>query len=349
MTAPDTTESARERPSKIKIWLREIRFAFSTASVVPILFGTAIAWAVTGEFAPGILALTLVAGMFLHFGANVANDYFDHLSGTDDMNVEYVAPFSGGSRVIQEGLLTPREVLAGSFVFFGIAVAIGFYLFLLFGWVIVILGLVGAASGFFYTAPPVRLVSRGIGEVFIGLNFGILMTLGSYFVQTESLSWEPVWASVPVALLIASVLFINEFPDYNADKAAGKLTAVVRLGRRRASRLFAVLMASVYVSIIFAVLLGAVSRYALLGLVTMPLAFVAVRTALGSYDQPLRMVPANVGTIMTHLLTGLFLTAAYVLIGLALDVTYVLVTAGVMLAIVAKLVRDLTRPPPAAR
>ncbi|MHA1247228.1 MAG: 1,4-dihydroxy-2-naphthoate octaprenyltransferase [Candidatus Thorarchaeota archaeon] len=347
MTTPDATESGRERPSKIKVWLREIRFAFSTASVVPILLGTAIAWATTGRFAPDIFVLTLVAGVFLHFGANVANDYFDHLSGTDDMNVEFVAPFSGGSRVIQEGLLTPMEVLAGSFVFFGIAVVIGFYLFLLFGWVIVILGLVGAASGFFYTAPPVRLVSRGIGEVFIGLNFGILMTLGSYFVQTESLSWEPVWASIPVALLIASVLFINEFPDYSADKAAGKLTAVVRLGRRRASRLFAILMTCAYVSIILAVLLGAVSEYTLLGLITAPLAFVAVRTALNSYDEPVRMVPAYAGTIMTHLLTGLFLTAAYLLVGLALDVTYVLVTVAVMLVLVGKLVRDLIRPPPA--
>jgi 1,4-dihydroxy-2-naphthoate octaprenyltransferase len=300
-------------PGRMKIWLAEVRAPFFTATVVPVLLGAAIAWARAGAFHLGYFVLAMVGALLLHTGTNVANDYFDHRSGTDDLNVEFVRPFTGGSRMIQDGLLTPREVLSGALVAFALACVIGLYLAYVRGPLILVLGLVGIFSGFFYTAPPFNLVSRGIGEFFIGLNFGVLMTLGSYFVQTGYLAWEPVVASIPVGLLIAGVLYINEFQDAPADGAVGKDHLVVRLGRRRAALGYTLLMGGTYLVIVLAAVLRITSPFTLIALATLPVAIRAVNVARAHYDEYLKLVPANAGTVFVHLLTGLLLSAGYLL------------------------------------
>lgn len=301
------------RASKMKTWLAEVRVPFFTATIVPILLGGTIAWARTGTFHLGLFLLTMLGGLLLHTGTNVANDYFDHRSGTDDMNVEFVRPFTGGSRMIQSGLLTPREVISGALAAFALACLVGLYLAYVRGPVIVALGLFGIFSGFFYTAPPFNLVSKGIGEFFIGLNFGVLMTLGSFFVQTGYLSWEPVVAGIPVALLIAGVLYINEFQDAPADGAVGKDHLVVRLGRRKAALGYLALLVTTYAVIVLAVLLRITSPFTLVALATIPVAIRAVAVARAHYDEYLKLVPANAATVFIHLLTGLLLSAGYLL------------------------------------
>jgi 1,4-dihydroxy-2-naphthoate octaprenyltransferase len=301
------------RASKMKTWLAEVRAPFFTATIVPILLGGTIAWARTGAFHLGLFLLTMLGGLLLHAGTNVANDYFDHRSGTDDMNVEFVRPFTGGSRMIQSGLLTPREVISGALAAFALACLVGLYLAYVRGPVIIALGLFGIFSGFFYTAPPFNLVSKGIGEFFIGLNFGVLMTLGSFFVQTGYLSWEPVVAAIPVGLLIAGVLYINEFQDAPADGAVGKDHLVVRLGRRKAALGYLALLVTTYAVIVVAVLLRITSPFTLVALVTIPVAIRAVGVARAHYDEYLKLVPANAATVFIHLLTGLLLSAGYLL------------------------------------
>ncbi len=303
------------RGNKAKIWLTEVRAPFFTATVVPILLGAVIGWARTGAFHWGYFLLTMLAGLLLHTGTNVANDYFDHKSGTDDINVEFVRPFTGGSRMIQDGLLTPREVIGGALAAYVLAAIIGICLAYVRGPMIIVLGLVGLLSGFFYTAPPVNLVSRGIGEFFIGLNFGVLMTLGAFYVQTSYLAWEPVVASIPVALLIAGVLYINEFQDAPADGSVGKDHLVVRFGRRRAALGYAVLMALTYLSMVLGVVLRITSPFTLIALATLPVAMRAITVARAHYDDYLQLVPANAATVFIHLLTGLLLSAAYLLDG----------------------------------
>ena len=303
------------RGNKVKIWLAEVRVPFFTATIVPILLGAVIAWARTGSFHWGHFLLTMLGGLLLHVGTNVANDYFDHRSGTDDVNVEFVRPFTGGSRMIQEGLLTPREVISGSLAAFALACVVGLYLAYVRGPVIIVLGLIGLFSGFFYTAPPINLVRKGIGEFFIGLNFGLLMTVGSFYVQTGYLALEPAVASIPVALLIAGVLYINEFQDAPADGSVGKDHLVVRWGRRRAAQGYVVLMAATYLSILLAAVFRVTSPFTLIALATLPVAIRAIGVARAHYDDYLKLVPANAATVLIHLLTGLLLSAAYLLDG----------------------------------
>jgi 1,4-dihydroxy-2-naphthoate octaprenyltransferase len=334
-----------EKPSTLRIWLMEMRLPFATASTVPVLLGTAIAWAKTGIFLFDVFLLTLVAGVCLHFGANISNDYFDHISGNDDINVDFVSPFTGGSRMIQLGLLTPRAVLAGSMVFFAIGGIIGIYLTLTRGIWVLVLGVIGAGSAFFYTAPPFKFVHRGIGEVFIGLNFGILMTLGAYYVQTLTLELEPVVASIPIAILISAVLYINEFPDYTADKAVGKRTMVVLLGKERAALGYAGMMTSVYLSIAIAFILSIITWYPLIALSTLPLSILGVRRALKAYDRIFEMIPANVSTVVGHLLTGIVMTVGYILEGLASPLEYVIATGLFFFAISLFMYRKLSLPP----
>jgi 1,4-dihydroxy-2-naphthoate octaprenyltransferase len=215
--------------------------------------------------------------------------------------------------MIQKGLLSPKEVLIEGLLCFALGSLIGVYLAFRVGKVVLLLGGIGVISGFFYTAPPLRLVATGFGEILVGLNFGILMALGSFYVQTRVLAWEPVWASLPLAFLIAAVLYINEFQDCEADRAVGKNHWVVRLGRARAVKGYAGILGLTYASILLGVLLRLTSPWTLLGLLTLPIAWKGVRVAREFYDDYLKLAPANAATVMVHLLTGLLLSLGYIL------------------------------------
>jgi 1,4-dihydroxy-2-naphthoate octaprenyltransferase len=291
----------------------ELRAPFLTATLVSIVLGTVIAWARNDAFNPAYFLLALIGGAFAHLGTNVANDYYDHKSGNDEINKEFVRPFSGGSRTIQLGLLKPHEVLLGSLLFFGAAASIGLYLTFVSGPLLPVFVAVGLVSGFFYTAPPFNWVSRGVGEFLVGVNFGALMTLGAYYVQTGTLAVEPVLMSVPVSLLIAGVLYINEFPDYAADKAVGKKTLVVRLGRDKAVYGYALMVFGAYASVLLAVLAGVAPSYVLLALVPLPLALESVRHALKFHSKSSSLVPSNAMTIVLHLTTSLLISLGYLM------------------------------------
>jgi len=293
------------------IWFTEFRAPFLVATLVSILLGTIIAWVRNNAFSLQYFLLALLGGIFLHLGANIANDYFDHKSGNDEINKEFVRPFTGGSRTIQLGLLTPRQVLTSSLLFFTGAFLIGIYLTWARGFVVLALATIGLVSGIFYTGAPFKWASRGIGEALVGVNFGALMTFGAYYVQTQTLSLEPFIVSVPISLLIAAVLYINEFPDYNADKSVGKNTLVVRLGRNRAALGYMLIVASSYLVVILNVLLGVAPAYTLFALIPLPLALTAIRLASKFHSQPPKLAPANALTVMFHFLTSLLLSFGY--------------------------------------
>ena len=302
-----------EQKPKLLIYLEELRAPFFTGSIVPLVLGAIVAWHQTGEFHWGLFFLTILGGILLHAGANVANDYYDHKSGNDPANTEFVRPFTGGSRIIQQGRLTPKEVFTEAIILYGLALAIGIYLTWQCGIWVLILGVIGALTGFFYTAPPFRLVHRGIGEIFIGLDFGILMTLGSFYVQTSRLAWEPVIVAIPVAILIIMILFINEFQDTQADASVGKNQWVVRLGKSTSAKLYTIMVALVYLSVGVAVLLGVIPASTLLILLSLPIALKAISLTRQFYNDSQKLTPANASTVQLHLIGGVLLCVGYVI------------------------------------
>ena len=306
--------------SWLRFWFGAIRAPFFIAVITPVFLGTAIAWQAGYDFNWLYFLLVLLGVICVNGGTNLANDYYDR--ATDDINVEYVAPFTGGSRMIQQGLLTPRQVIIGGLLFFAAAAIIGAYLIWATwasGPMILVLGAIGVFSGFFYTAPPLRLGYRWVAEAIPGLNCGILVTLGAYWIQAQTFSWHsleswvPVIASIPLAIIISAVLWVNEIPDYAADRAAGKNHMVVLLGKRRAAYGYAALLISAYICIILSAIPEGIPFLALLGLLSFPLALTAMRTALNSYDDSPSLAPANALTPMIYLATGLLITLGFII------------------------------------
>ena len=220
--------------------------------------------------------------------------------------------------MIQQGLVAPSRVFMAGILCFAVAAAIGFY-FVWSTWasgpMILILGAIGVFSGFFYTAPPFKLGYRWPAEAIVGLNCGILVTLGAYWVQALAFSWVPVIASIPLAIIIAAVLWVNEIPDYVADKAVGKNHMVVLIGKERAAKGYMVLLSAAYICIVIAVVAGALTPFALLGLLALPLALKAMRVAMKNYSNSKALAPANAMTPMIYLATGLLMTVGFVISG----------------------------------
>jgi len=296
----------------ILFWFKASRPEFFTGSMMPVFVGAALAYNETGHLLWGYFLLSLIALMLLHAAANLANDYYDHVSGNDWVNKEFARPFTGGSRLIQKGEVEAIHILWAALICLVVGALIGAYLAWARGWPILVVGAVGGLTGFFYTAKPLQLGYRGLGEIFIGLDFGVLPVLGTYYVQVQRFSTTAVVASLPVAFLIMAVLWINQFQDYAADKAVNKLHWVVRLGRRRASYVYVGMLAAAELSLIFGLLTGLLPLPAAAVLITVPLAIFAAKTALQRYDDLPRLIPANAATIPLHLLTGLLLTLGVV-------------------------------------
>jgi 1,4-dihydroxy-2-naphthoate octaprenyltransferase len=290
--------------------MRLARIPFLTATIIPVALGVVVAWASLGTFKPIYFALTLVGVMCLHLGSNIINDYFDFRSGCDAINTEALSPLSGGSRVLLENLVKPRSAYFAALSFFGLAAIIGAILSVTSGLMVLLLGVIGVISGYFYVT---QLAPRSIGELIVGLNFGPLVVLGSYYVQTQKLALEPVIASIPVGLLVLAILWINEIPDYAADKSVGKKTLVVRVGRKRAADLYSVIVFTAFAWIVAMVLLNQMPVFALIALAALPLAIKAISVARKHYETSHQMIAANLSTIKMQLLLGILLIVGYVL------------------------------------
>ena len=295
--------------TKIFKWMVIMRLPFLSATFVPIFAGAAITSMLGEPVSWSWLGLTLLAGAFLHIGTNTSNDYFDHRSGTDALNYNYSNEgLNGGSRSIQMGLITPKGMLTLAIVTFALSAAVGIPLILRSGMPILWLGLIGFFSGLFYTAPPFKFSSRkGMGEFLIGLNFGPLMVAGSTLVQTGKLIPESFLAGIPIGLLIAAVVYMNEFPDHESDKATGKNTLIVVFGPERARAGYVALVASAFISIIIMAINGTLPMLSLIALLAVYFGYTATKTLYKYYNNRL-LQPANWGTIIMHSVTGILFT-----------------------------------------
>ena len=286
---------------------------FLTASAAPVLVGSALGYAAAGTFSPVLFILALLAIMALHAGANMANDYFDHLSGNDWAN-KNPTPFSGGSRYIQKGILSPKSVLLASLLALTVAAVFGLLIVLLTqSLFILVLGIAGLLGGFFYTAPPVRLGYRGVGEIVIAFLFGLLPVYGTYYLQTEQIDTLPILPGAIVGVLIFLVIFVNEFPDRLADGAVQKKTLVVLLGVTPSVWIYRLVLTAGYILALAAVLFYPVMFFAgLFYLFTFPLAIIAIKAANQSDLTTAGQYRANQLTILLHALGALTLTAGFV-------------------------------------
>lgn len=298
---------------RFKLWLKAIRAPFFTATIIPVVFGSIIAWYDTSDFIWMRFWLTMAGVLLINAATNLANDYFDHLSGCDEAN-STPTPFSGGSRVIQQGLIAPRKILYASLFCFILGSGIGLYLnYLCKGNIVLILGAIGVFLGLFYTARPFQIGYGSLGELAVGAGCGPLIVLGSYYVQRGALPLKVFLVSVPIGILIALVLLINEFPDYAADKSVGKRTLVVMLGKRNAVILYHSLLVTVYIAIISLVIFRFLPTASLIVLLSLPLAMKAFLISRENFDRIHELLPANASTIGLHSLIGALLSLSVAL------------------------------------
>jgi 1,4-dihydroxy-2-naphthoate polyprenyltransferase len=298
--------------------LRTTRLPFLTATIVPVLLGILIA-ASHGAFDLASAALTVIGASFVQLGLNVANDVFDTVQGADDANVT-PTKFSGGSRVIQYGLVTLRQMATLATACYLAAAAVGLVLLATRGSAaLLVIGVVGFIVSLGYTAPPLKFVYRGLGEFAVALGFGPLMLLGAYVVQTRgALAWEPVVASIPVALLVALILYVNEIPDRRGDAHAGKRTLPVRFSRSAVIGGYNAAVVAAYVAVVAGVVAGLLPIPALLMLLTIPLARRVSSGLAPNYDNPYGLMAFMGINVRLHLLAGVLLLAAYAIVIVAM-------------------------------
>ncbi len=287
-----------------KIWI---------ASTVPMLVGGAMAYAYQGSFSISWFVLGAVAIYLLETGKNAINEYIDYLSGVDRyVTPEKRTPFSGGKKTIIDGKLTLQENLVIGIITVILGCLIGLYIVAFREFNIIWFGLAGVFFALFYSLPPFKFAYRGLGELVVGFTFGPLITVGAFLVQTHTITVEVVLASLPLGLLIANVLWINQYPDYEADKKGGKMNGVVRLGKKNGVNVYAALFGLSY--LLFIILAIASSNiFWLFSFVTMPLVYRAILVARIHYDDIPRLVEANLKTIQTYQLTGLSIIIATLL------------------------------------
>lgn len=298
--------------SKLFTWFQELRAPFLTASIIPVLVGTSLAYSTANVFHPILFVLAVLGMISLHTGANIANDYFDHTSGNDWLN-KNVTPFSGGSQFIQRGLLSPKSVLVAAWIALSIGILTGIAIFIMTkSFFVLALGLTGLLGGYFYTASPVRIGYRGAGELIIGLLFGLLPVYGSYYLQTRTIDFVPFIPGLIVAMLIFLVILINEFPDYAADSAVNKKTLVVIFGNVVTAQIYRIVLLATFCITIVSMLIFEVMRLpGLFYLATFPLAlFILKYLNRDVLSEPKRHT-VNKLTILFHLVGGLMLSLGF--------------------------------------
>jgi 1,4-dihydroxy-2-naphthoate octaprenyltransferase len=249
----------------LRIWLMAARVRTLPASVAPVMVGTALG-AHHEDFRPLAFAAALVGAILIQVGTNLSNDYSDARRGADTEDR------LGPVRVTAGGLVPPRQVLVATWVTFGLAFLVGLYLVFVAGWELLLVGVASILAGVLYTGGPRPYGYEGLGELFVFLFFGLVAVTGSYFVQTERLVWEAFALAVPVGLLAAAILMVNNVRDRETDRRAGKRTLAVRLGSQAARSLYAAMVFGAYVLLPVTWLAGQLDAWVLLPLLSLPLA-----------------------------------------------------------------------------
>lgn len=294
----------------MKKYVHALRAPFLTGSIAPVIIGTCLAIS-EGKFFLIPFLVTIVGVSGLHLGANLLNDFYD-ARGSDPLNIR-LTPFSGGSRVIQEKQLRPTNIMTLSVVFFILALGAAIWLVYEGKYLIIPLGLLGLLAGWSYSAPPLQLMSKGWGELAIFFAFGPLVTLGSYYVMTDAFTLTAFMIGFPQGFLITAVIWINQFPDYEADRAAGKKNLVVKLGPGLSRYLYSVIMLMSFAFVIFLISIMGQSYLIMISFISIPLAIKAMIIVFREYLDYEKLIPAQALTINTLVAQGLLLSLGLLL------------------------------------
>jgi 1,4-dihydroxy-2-naphthoate octaprenyltransferase len=294
---------------KLKFWFLETRPQFLLLSVVLAFLGTCIAW-YDGAFHLGHAILAFIGLLLCHISVNVLNDYYDYKSGIDLKTRR--TPFSGGSGFLPAASLKPEHVFRFGLACFLLAVPIGIYFVLVSGWLLLPILVIAAICILLYTP---LLTKRGWPEWSPGIGLGALPVLGAYFVQTGEYTLHAVVAAITSGILVHNLLLLNEFPDAEADKTAGRKTLPITMGPRGASIVYSTLTGLVYLWIIAWVAAGLMPVFCLIALATLPFAVRAIRGALRYQDES-KLMPAMANNVLVVLLTQLLLGIGYLLAGI---------------------------------
>ncbi|MDX8150317.1 1,4-dihydroxy-2-naphthoate polyprenyltransferase [Patulibacter brassicae] len=294
------------RPSPLRIWFLAARPKTLPVGLAPVLVGTALAIE-QDQFRLGGFLAALLGALFIQVGANLSNDYSDARRGAD--SDDRLGPL----RVTAGDLVPPRQVLLATWVSFGLAVLCGIYLIATVGWVILAIGAASIVAGVLYTGGPRPYGYEGLGELFVFLFFGLVAVTGTHYALAEEFDATALGLAVPVGLLAAAVLVVNNVRDIDTDRRAGKRTLAVRLGRERTRALYAGMLAASYVAIILLAFLDdSLTPLLLLALLSAPLAVRLARTVRGHVDGP-TLNAALAGTGQLELLVCVLLSAGILL------------------------------------
>jgi len=287
--------------------LRAIRIRFLLASVIAVSNGLAIAYWKTGTIDPLNAALTYVGVVFLHASVDLLNDYWDHRRGIDSATTR--TKFSGGTGVLPENLLTPKAVYAAGMIFLILGASIGAYFVAVRGVTIaVILGFAVVAIYFYSTS----IVNAGLGELFVAIK-GAMIVLGTFYVQSAVIEPSAIFVGAIVGMLSATVLFVNSFPDFKADKSKGRRTLVILIGRKAAATAFPIFIIAAYAMIVTGIFLGFTKVYSLISLASTPFAAKSMMSLRRNHEKTETMVPVMASVVTYSRITGFLLALSFIL------------------------------------
>jgi 1,4-dihydroxy-2-naphthoate octaprenyltransferase len=298
------TEAAVPKHS-LRVWIQAARPFSLTASMVPVVLGAALVPYLQQSGRWMLFLLIVAASLSIHIATNLVNDYFDYRKGVDHCET------SGGSRVLVDALLTPKQVLIGGLFLFGLTACIGLVFVAIHGRPILLLGLIGMLGGFFYTAVPVGYKYLGLGDVCVFVLMGPLMVIGSFYVLTGEYHTHVLLISLPVGCLVAAILSANNLRDMKHDTQAGIRSTAILLGRRWARLEYSSLVVAAYVITLGMIVFGILPLWSLLTLLTIPLAVKRIRTAFKSNpENPEEIAGLDAQTAQLHLLFGILLAVS---------------------------------------
>ena len=291
----------------ISVWLRVIRIRFLLASVIAVSLGLAINWWHTGNIEIFDAILTMCGVLALHASVDLLNDYWDFKRGIDTTTQR--TKMSGGTGVLPEGLLKPKQVYAAGIIFLIAGAVIGAYFVFTDGIIIGLILAFAVLSVYFYST---KIVDWGLAEIFIVIK-GTMIVIGTYFIQTTQITESAVLGGIVVGTLSSFVLFITSFPDHDADKAKGRKTLVINLGKQKACSVFWVFPIIFYSVSIFAIIIEVFPIYCLIILSTIPLVIKFGKKLKQNYEKLDKLLPIMSSTLVFSRVTGILLVVGFLL------------------------------------